>query len=104
MHLLLRKGELAPAEIADRLGTVGKGLQRPEPDHPVTRRDVVWRPVDRPRLLLHHPPAALRCGPVEIMVKRLKIRVAGAREALPVLGWKQVAHLVKKAQRVGIPG
>ena len=103
MHLFLRKGQLPPSEIADRLGAMGKGLQRPERDHPVARGDIVRRPVDGSGLLFHDPPAAVRCGAVQVMMKSLKIRIATAGKLQPVILWKQVAHLVKKAERVGIP-
>ena len=103
MHLFLRKGKLAPAEIGNRFGSMGKGLQRPEPDHSVPWRDVVGGPVHRSWLLFHDPPAAMRGGTVQIMMKGLEVRVSGAGECQPVVAAKQVAHLVEKTQWIGIP-
>ena len=76
MHLFLRKGRLPPPEIADNLGPMGHRLDRPEPDHAGKRGRVIGGPVHRAGLLFHHPPPAPADSPVQVVVKRLHVRIA----------------------------
>src|SRR6185312_8825411 len=100
MHLFLRERRLAPAEIADRFGAVREGLPCPQPRHAVARRWIMRRPVHRPRLLFHDPPAPARGRPVEVVMKGLEIRIAGACEAaLPLLSL--IGAVLEEAERIG---
>ena len=69
MHLFLSLGELAPPEIAHQLGSVRHCLKRPQPDHTGRGSGIEPGPVDRSRLLFHHPPAAIRASAVQIVVE-----------------------------------
>ena len=107
VHLLLREGRLAPAEIAHHLGAVREGLPAPQPHHAVLGRRVPVRPVDRAGLLLHHPPAALALrvaaqAAVEVVVEAGNVGVAGAGPARLLLG-REEEHL-REAQRIAVPG
>ena len=75
MHLFLRKWGLSPAEKANRFCTMGKGFPSPKTHHAIQRRRVIWRPIDRTRLLLHHPPTTFANSPVKVMMESLKIGV-----------------------------
>ena len=85
VELLLRKRRLPPAEIADCLCPVGKGLPSPETHHAGQGGRVVRGPIYRAGLLFHHPPATASDRAIEIVVKGLKIWIALPRVAALLL-------------------
>ncbi len=76
MHLLLRRMVLPPAEIGHHLGAMRERLPGPKPRHAGEGVGIVLCPVHRPRLLLHHPPAAAAHGPIDIVLQTLRIGLA----------------------------
>ena len=101
MHLLLCKRRLPPAEIARQLGAMRGCLERPQRHHPRQRRRIEARPVYRPGLLLHHPPAPARAPTIKIVVEGRDVGVALAQIGLLLFGGEP--ELLEKAERVGIP-
>ncbi len=80
-----------------------EGLPGPEPGHAGQRVGVVGRPVHRPRLLLHDPPAATPDSAVKVMVERLEVRVALPQVA-PLVVRGRLQPVGQEPQRVGVPG
>ncbi len=76
VHLLLREGRLAPAEIAHGLGPGGESLEGPQPHRAFGGGRIPRRPIHRPRLLLHHLPSAAAAGAIEVVMKGLKVGIA----------------------------
>ena len=101
VHLLLGEGRLAPAEIGHHLGAVGERLPGPGPHHAGQGGGVVAGPVHRPRLLLHHPPAAAPDAAIEVVVEGRDVRVPLAQVA-QLLRLRE-PELLKEPQRIGIP-
>ena len=101
MHLLLRERRLPPAKITHRLGAGGESLEGPEPHGALGGRRIPRRPIHRPRLLLHHLPSAAPACAVEIVMKRLKVRIADAHVAQ--LEGVVVRGAFQKAERVAVP-
>ena len=102
VHLLLRLRELAPAEVADQLRPVRHRLQRPQPHHAGQRGRIVPRPVDRPRLLFEHrPAAALGTAAIEIVVERGDVGVARVGEP-HLVRLVETEHL-EEPERVAVP-
>jgi hypothetical protein len=105
MELFLRHRRLPPTEVAGDLGPVRHGLARPEPHHALARGRVVGRPVDRPRLLLHHPERAVRADEaIEIVVEGRDVVMPGPRIEPPLLVGEPGHALVGRAERIAVPG
>src|SRR5580704_7834775 len=78
MHLFLRIRILSPAKIRHEFGTVRERFECPEPDH-ARRRDRIPRsPIDRARLLFHHPETPAANASVTVMIERGYVRVRRA--------------------------
>jgi hypothetical protein len=59
------------------------------------------RPVDRPRLLLHHPERQLRHATIDIVIERCEIRMTGAQPFRLEFGRKPL--FFERAERIAIP-
>ena len=102
MKLLLRVRILAPAEIADQFGTVGHGLQRPQPHHAGKRCGIVPGPVHRAGLLFEHPPAPTSgAAPIKIVMEGGDIGMTLAR--IRQLVCLAETEAIEKPQRIAIP-
>ncbi len=103
MHLLLRAGQLAPAEVRHELGAVRERLQRPGAHLARLRNRVPRRPVDGAGLLLHHAEAAAAHVAIEVVVEGGDVGMAAAGPA-QALGRRDERGRIGVAQRVAVPG
>jgi len=79
---------------------MGKGLQSPMPHHTGRRARIMRRPINRARLLLHHPPRPLGQATHRIKIQRSKVGVACAHEWPPFLRRRCRHQLIGKAERI----